>query len=118
MEIYQWLLRQKGFPVSDVGYFLYANADKKRADFNARLDFELTLIPYRGDDSWIEEVLLKIKACLESPVLPLASEKCDVCKYSTQRLVHLSPVRMVERVERVEPVEPVEPVERVESKNF
>lgn len=29
MEVYQWLLRKNGFEVSDTGYFVYANAQKK-----------------------------------------------------------------------------------------
>jgi len=89
MEIYQWLLRRKGFPVAEEGYFLYANADKSRPAFNARLDFELTLIAHRGEDGWIDDVLTAIKACLESPLRPEAGKTCDVCTYAVQRQVLL-----------------------------
>ena len=35
MEIYQWLLRQNGYPVSDTGYFVYCNGDRGREGFDA-----------------------------------------------------------------------------------
>ncbi len=81
LEVYQWLLRQNGFKVSDTGYWFYANATKDRESFDARLDFELTLIPYKGDTSWIEDTLLQIKQCLNSNDIPASSEECDYCKY-------------------------------------
>ena len=79
--MYQWLLRRNGFKVSDTGYWFYANATKDREAFDGRLDFELTLVPYKGDDSWVEETLLEIKTCLESDMLPDASVDCDYCLY-------------------------------------
>ncbi len=81
METYQWLFRRNGFAVSDTGYFVYANASKDREAFDAKLEFEVTLIPYTGDDSWVEPTLFDIKACLESPELPMPSEGCDYCRY-------------------------------------
>ncbi|HVU75806.1 MAG TPA: PD-(D/E)XK nuclease family protein [Candidatus Paceibacterota bacterium] len=81
MEIYQWLFRQNGFKVSDTGYFVYANASKDRKAFDGKLEFEVTLVPHKGDDSWVEGVLLKIKDCLESDALPSASQSCDYCTY-------------------------------------
>lgn len=81
MEVYQWLLRRKGFEVSDTGYFVYANATKDRPGFNARLDFEVTLIPYTGSDAWVSDTLKAIKACLDSKEIPASSEGCDYCRY-------------------------------------
>jgi len=81
IEIYQWLLRQNGFTVSDTGYWVYANASKDKAAFDGKLEFELTLVPYKGDDSWVEGVLHEIKACLDSEELPPASNACDYCRY-------------------------------------
>jgi hypothetical protein len=57
MEIYQWLLRRNGYSVSYTGYFLYCNGQTNREMFNERLEFDITLIPYEGDDSWIEETI-------------------------------------------------------------
>ena len=54
MEIYQWLFRQSGFKVADTGYFVYCNGDKDKKAFDAKLEFNITLIPYKGNDSWVE----------------------------------------------------------------
>jgi hypothetical protein len=81
MEIYQWLLRERKFTVSNTGYFVYANATKDREAFDAKLEFDLTLIPYKGDSWWVEETLLDIKTCLDNEDLPDAAEDCDYCRY-------------------------------------
>ena len=81
MEIYQWLLRQNGFNVSNTGYFVYANALKDKDAFDAKLEFEVTLIPYKGEDSWVEPTLQKIKEVLDSEVVPNPNEDCDYCAY-------------------------------------
>lgn len=81
MEVYQWLFRKNGFTVSDTGYFVYANASKDRAAFDAKLEFDVTLVPHVGDDSWVEQTILDIKACLESDSLPPSSADCDYCRY-------------------------------------
>jgi CRISPR/Cas system-associated exonuclease Cas4 (RecB family) len=81
MEIYQWLLRQNGFIVSDVGYFVYANASKDREAFDGKLEFEVTLVPYTGNASWIEQTLIDIKETLESAQIPEKGDECDYCIY-------------------------------------
>jgi hypothetical protein len=75
------LLRQNGFTVSDTGYWVYANASKDKAAFDGKLEFDLTLVPYIGDDSWVEGTLKKIKECLDSDALPDATSDCDYCRY-------------------------------------
>ena len=81
LEIYQWLLRQNGFRVSDTGYWFYANATKDREAFDGRLDFELTLVPYTGSTGWVDGTLVSLKKCLDSEALPPAGEECDYCHY-------------------------------------
>jgi hypothetical protein len=81
MEVYQWLLQQRGFTVSNTGYFVYANASKDKAAFDAKLEFDLTLIPYTGDSSWVEGTLFDIKARLDSELIPPAAPDCDYCLY-------------------------------------
>lgn len=81
IEVYQWLLRQNGFAVSDTGYWVYANAHKDKKAFDGQLEFELTLVPHKGDDSWIEETLQDIKKCLQSSELPEKAPNCDYCTY-------------------------------------
>ena len=81
IEIYQWLFRQNGFKVSDTSYWVYANADKDKEAFDGKLEFELTLVPYEGDDSWVEGAIVDIKKCLDSDELPDADPTCDYCRY-------------------------------------
>ena len=81
MEIYQWLLRRSGYSVSNTGYFLYCNGQTNREMFNERLEFDITLIPYAGDDSWIEETIIKIHSCLICNQIPDANDDCDFCAY-------------------------------------
>ncbi len=81
MEIYQWLFRQAGFRVSDTGYFVYANGKKDREAFDAKLEFDVKIIPYTGDSSWVEKELKNIKKCLTSDILPASSAECQFCAY-------------------------------------
>ncbi len=88
MEVYQWLLRQNGYPVSDTGYFVYANGDKDREAFDGVLEFDVTLIGYTGDDSWVEKAIFDIKNCLESDEIPASGDDCDYCAYFNTRARH------------------------------
>lgn len=81
MEIYQWLFRRNAFKVSDTGYFVYANGLMDRGAFDGKLEFSVKIIPYEGDDSWVEEAILAARRCLASERLPLAGEDCDYCRY-------------------------------------
>ena len=81
MEVYQWLFRKNGFKVSNTGYFVYANAGKDKEAFDGQLEFEVTLVPHTGDDSWVEKTLLEIKKCLDSEDIPPAADDCDYCRY-------------------------------------
>ena len=81
MEIYQWLLKQLGYLVSPVGYFVYCNGIKSRESFNQRLEFTVEIIPYRGNDNWIEPLLTQIYLDLQQDQPPASAETCDYCKY-------------------------------------
>ena len=81
MEVYQWIFRQLGFKISDTGYFLFANAMKNRPGFNGRLEFETSIIPHKGTDSWVEPVILEIKKCLDSNEIPPSNPDCKYCGY-------------------------------------
>ncbi len=80
MEVYQWLFRKNGFPVSKVGYFVYCNGDTDKEAFDAKLEFDITVIPYTGDDSWVEGTILDIRNCLDGD-LPESGPDCDYCAY-------------------------------------
>jgi len=81
MEIYQWLMRKNGFAVSDTGYFVYANGNKDKAAFDAKLEFSVQLLSYKGNDSWVEDALFEIKKCLDGASIPNAGSRCEYCPY-------------------------------------
>ncbi|OIP57910.1 MAG: hypothetical protein COX79_02845 [Candidatus Levybacteria bacterium CG_4_10_14_0_2_um_filter_36_16] len=81
MEIYQWLFRQNGHKVSDTGYFVYCNGTTDRKAFDGKLEFDIKIIPYVGDSSWVEKTLLDIKKLLSANKIPDASSECDYCLY-------------------------------------
>ena len=82
MEFYQWLLRQRGFKVAKQGWFVYCNGIKDKPAFDERLDFTISMLPYVGDDSWVESALRDIKICLDADEIPSSNEDCDYCKYT------------------------------------
>ncbi len=89
MEVYQWLLRQNGFQVSSTGYFVYTNGRSDLDGFYDRVEFRTKLIPYTGDDSWVEPTLHAMKACMEGGMPPVGMAAmggdCDFCTYARQR---------------------------------
>jgi RecB family exonuclease len=89
MEIYQWLLRKKGFKVSETGYFVYCNADSSKEKFDRKLEFSIFLLPYVGNDSWVEGTLFNIKECLKRDSIPGPTENCDFCNYFAAKRKHL-----------------------------
>ena len=80
VEFYQWLFRKNGFPVSNTAYFVYCNGKTDREAFDAKLEFDIKIIPYEGDDSWIEPTLKDIRKCLTGD-LPEANPSCEYCSY-------------------------------------
>jgi CRISPR/Cas system-associated exonuclease Cas4 (RecB family) len=86
IEIYQWLFRQNGFTVSKTAYFVYVNGKSDLKAFDGKLEFDIALIPYVGDDSWIEAVLIDLKKTLLSDEIPrvgtaFGGGPCDYCAY-------------------------------------
>lgn len=81
MEFYQWLLRRQGLPVAKRGWFVYCNGRRDLPVFGNRIEFRVKLIPYDGDDSWIEPVLQELKATLMAPEAPKAGD-CEYCAFA------------------------------------
>lgn len=81
MEIYQWLLRRNKLAVSNIGYFVYCNGRTDLEAFDGKIEFDISLIPYAGDDGWVEETIKKARACLTSNKIPTANRNCDYCLY-------------------------------------
>lgn len=81
MEIYQWLFRQNGFKVAKTGYFVYCNGLTDKKAFDAKLEFDIKILPYQGNDDWVEGTVGEIHQCLMSDSLPKAGKECDFCLY-------------------------------------
>ncbi len=85
MEMYQFIMRAKGFEVSNTGYFVYV--DGQHLDRNGMIDrmepseawmlFNTSLLEYEGDDSWVEPALYEIRELLESTDCPKHSDICE-----------------------------------------
>ena len=93
MEIYQWLLRGNELAVSDTGYFVYCNGRRSAPRFEGRMDFDISVIPYVGDDSWVEELVVEAHRCLIDDEIPPVTQDCDFCTYyaSMRDVVQASP---------------------------
>ena len=88
MEIYQWLFRHAGFAVSPIGYFLYVNGRKDGGFYEQGVGcmrFDTTVIPYEGDDGWVDGHVAAAVECHRSSVLPESNVECDVCRYVAAR---------------------------------
>lgn len=85
MDIYQWILRQKGYKVSDKAFFVYVNGKKNEKAFNDTLKFDSKLICYEGSDDWIEGTLVSFRKTLDKEQAPKASPGCKLCEYVALR---------------------------------
>lgn len=86
MEVYQWLFRKNGFAVSPTGYFVYVNGKADAEAFDAKLEFDIELIPYTGSDAWVEPALFDLKKMLMSDEIPptgtsFGGGPCEYCSY-------------------------------------
>ncbi len=86
VEIYQWLFRRNGFKVSPTAYFVYVNGKSDNEAFDGKLEFDVCLIPYTGDDAWIEPAIYRMKEALMSDEIPpigtsFGGGPCDFCTY-------------------------------------
>ena len=84
MEVYQWLLRMQGLQVSDTAYFVYCNGQDTDC-FDLRVNFAVSLLPYIGNNAWMESTLIDLKACLSRDDAPEAPVDCEFCGYVSAR---------------------------------
>lgn len=89
MEVYQWLLRANGFKVSDMGYFVYTNGRLDLDGFYDRVEFRTKVIPYKGDDSWVEPTIINMKSCMDGNMPEVGTAAmggvCEFCDYARMR---------------------------------
>jgi hypothetical protein len=89
LEVYQWLLRRNDLPVSNTGYFVYTNGRMDLDGFNNRIEFRTKLIPYAGNDEWVEPTLEAMKQCMDGDMPGVGDSimggPCEFCTYARQR---------------------------------
>ena len=90
LEVYQWLLRQNGLQVSNTGFFVYTNGRMDGDGFNNKLEFRTKLIPYVGNDDWVEPTLIRMKQCMDNDEMPPVGDhimggECEFCAYARER---------------------------------
>lgn len=90
MEIYQWLLRQNGFTVSDTGYFVYATGHQDRDGFFNKVEFTTHVFPHHGNSDWVEQTIQDMKACMDQDDMPAIGTAamggpCEFCSYARAR---------------------------------
>jgi len=102
MDMYQWILKEitktelQDYSVSNIGYFVYVNGDQhfeegmlRDSENKADMSFDVQLLTYEGNDSWVEKEIINLKKCLEQKTCPEhaqsghgASGK-EACEYLT-----------------------------------
>ena len=83
VEFYQWLFRKNNFSISNTAYFLFCSAlyhDVR--EFKDKLHFVPSIVPYEGDDSWIDQTIIGIKNVLDGEQIPDSNPNCDHCNYA------------------------------------
>lgn len=93
IEIYQWIFRKLGFPVSRTGYFVFANAMKNLPKFDGKLEFEMSILPHEGNPDWVDLTLLEIKELLMSDNIPSPAHDCEYCAYKQMSVQTVKAIR-------------------------
>lgn len=82
VEVYQWLLLQRGFAVSPTAYFVYTNARQDLPEFNDQLIFVTKLVSHTGNSKWVEPTLMSALKILQKATPPQASSLCKFCCFA------------------------------------
>ncbi len=98
LEVYQWIFRKNGFTVSDTCYFFYCNGDTSADNLGSALSFKISVLPHKGDDSWVEPTLFEIKECLSQNIIPEAANDCNYCNYWKAVEKHINDFNIIKKV--------------------
>jgi hypothetical protein len=70
---FEWHQRSPGF-----------NCEAKRSrclKIDCKLEFDVKVIPHKGDTDWIEPLIFKMNDCLRGETIPAANPTCEYCGY-------------------------------------
>ncbi len=83
MEIYGWLFKQNGFDIHGTSYFVYCNGRSDLNCFDRKLQFDVTILPYNLNDSWVEPTIIEARKCLDDDSAPPVGSGCDYCDFNS-----------------------------------
>ena len=81
MDIYVYILRKMNFKVSDTSYFMVCNGVKTGDSFDSVMNFDITLIDYKVDTSWVQNKIIDMKKTLDCKKIPAETAHCESCAY-------------------------------------
>ena len=83
LEVYGYLLEKNGFKISEDSYIVFCNGDISPDDWKESLKFDVYVINYKMDYSWVEPTLNEIKKLLLEKKIPDFSDpdECDMCRF-------------------------------------
>ena len=81
MDIYVHILRKMDFKVSDTSYFYVCNGEKSYNNFDGKLNFTTTLVPYVTNTSWVQNKIIEMKKTLDLDSVPKINKSCEKCMY-------------------------------------
>ena len=81
MDIYVYILRKMKFKVSSTSYFMVCNGVKTKEKFNSKMEFDITLVDYETDTSWVQNKINDMKLTLDSNTIPEITPHCENCAY-------------------------------------
>lgn len=89
LDFYAYLLTNMKFKVAAEGYFYVCNGLRDQPDFNGRILFDETIVPYSVNFEWIPEKIHMMIEVLNSPNVPKENVSCENCAYTRQRSLAL-----------------------------
>ena len=63
---------------------VFAGIEAKRSrclKIDCKLEFDVKVIPHKGDTDWIEPLIFKMNDCLRGETIPAANPTCEYCGY-------------------------------------
>ena len=82
MDIYLWIAKQLDGRFTNRSFFYYKKLKKEK--FMDGSKFITEIVEYIANDDWVEEVIAKIKVCLDSDTPPDSHQDCKYCDYTSK----------------------------------
>ena len=82
MDIYFWIAKQLDSRFTNRSFFYYKKLKKEK--FMDDSKFITEIVEYMANDDWVEEVIAKIKICLDRDTPPDSHQDCKHCDYTSK----------------------------------